>query len=74
MSKRARITLNPEPEAGAKPDTEADVDNGYTTATGGQSGSSPSAGITPNAGTLLKVVFARLAALSLLLLWKSRKP
>lgn len=83
MSKRARITLNPEVDSNSDQDTEAtpepatepDTQTSFTNAA-----DSPPAPATNskwlalNTGTIVKAVFVGLAAVSIVLLWKSRRP
>ena len=82
MSKRARITLNPDMDTAADPatgsvadqETGPDIRNDFTTGADNPSGSSGTLGRVLNAGTLVKAVFAGLAVVSLVLLWKNKRP
>jgi hypothetical protein len=83
MSKRARITLNPEMEtepnqatqakSAPSPETESPAHNGFAAATNKPSRPSPPGKRALNVGTIVKVVFAGLAVASLVLLWKNRR-
>ena len=84
MSKRARITLNPEPEleveskpnqaAGAtsSPETEARVHKDSAAANNRDRPSAPAKGTLSVSG-IAKVVLAGLAVAALVLLWKNRR-
>ncbi|MEN8763374.1 MAG: hypothetical protein ABF290_13160 [Thiogranum sp.] len=83
MSKRARITLNPEmetepyqatqAESVPLPDKEPPTHNGFTAAADKPSRPSLPAQRALNVGIIVKVVLAGLAVASLLLLWKNRR-
>ena len=84
MSKRGRITLDPRDETEAGPDMEtadeaiepeADYDNDFTAWSETAAGpGTPAASWKPQAGTLIKVAIAGLAAAAVFLLWKNRRP
>jgi hypothetical protein len=83
MSKRARITLNPEmetephqatqAESAPSPGTESPGHNGFAAATDKRSRPPLPGKRALNVGTIVKVVFAGLAVTSLVLLWKNRR-
>jgi hypothetical protein len=82
MSKRARITLEPEEEtkpeqaeeAAPLPETEPRAQNDHAAAEDYSSELSAPARKTPGVGTIFKVIFAGLAVASVVLLWKNRRP
>jgi len=81
MSKRARITLNPEVETeptparetAPLPAAEAHVHNGFDAAADSPSKSSAPANRSLSIGAIVKVLFAGLAVAGLLLLWNNRR-
>lgn len=82
MSKRARITLNSEMETGTDqetyaeppPEAEPQVKNGFAVAGDDLPGQSVPARKALNPVTIAKVIFAGLAVVSVVLLWKNRRP
>lgn len=82
MSKRARITLESETETAAGqetgaepfPENEPHTDDSHTAASDTPPRSPLPAGMALNRGTIVKAVFAGLAVVSLVLLWKNRRP
>ena len=81
MSKRARITLNPEvetetiqaTEAAPLPETEPHAHNGFATAADNPARARAPVQRGLSIGTIVKLVFAGLAVASLVLLWKNRR-
>ena len=63
-------------ETGAEPlqDEEPQADDDMTAETDTPTGSPLPAGMSLNTGTIVKAVFAGLAVVSLVLLWKNRRP
>ena len=82
MSKRARITLDSDMEAGTDQETdpeslsetELDTDDEYVVAVDDPSATSFPARMALNTGTVVKAVVAGLVVVSLVLLWKNRRP
>jgi len=85
MSRRARITLNPAPEPDVEtepnqareaeplPKTEARTGNDFAAAANEPARPSAPAKGALNVGAIIKIVFAGLAAASLVLLWRNRR-
>lgn len=85
MSRRARITLNPEAELDVEternqateavqtPEAEARVRNDFAASADNRDRPSAPAKGTLSVGAILKVVFAGLAVAALVLLWKNRR-
>ena len=82
MSKRARITLTPEaagePEpqeqAAPSPDTLTNTRSHFNAADDKRPEQPAPAGIALNTGTIVKAVIGGLAVVSMILLWKNRRP
>ena len=83
MSRRARITLTPEPEVNSEPnqatetaalpETEAHPHDGLSAAADNPASPSAPAKRSLSVGTIFKAALAGLAVASVLLLWKNRK-
>jgi len=83
MSRRARITLNPEAEVDTEPnqdrvatplpETETNTRDNFAAAADKPARPSAPASRTLSVGTIIKIVFAGLAVASLVMLWKNRR-